>query len=347
VKIKDFQLKRALERQAKPLTAASLAAIARLDWTEYEQEASRSWKPIGDLSGLEACTGLKYLGLIGNHTGDLTPLAGLAALEEAWIQRCGVEDLRPLSAKPHLAKLSLSGNRISSLAGLEGLTALTELSLDENKIESVEPLERLVCLSKLRLDRNQIAEIGSLGGLTAIEELWLSENPLADIAPLRAMTALTTLHLAGTKVSDPPPLSALPKLKELSLRGTPARGAPHNAGLLDALMERGVCIDGEQRMGASASWKVEKVVLKAFARLPGRRCCRSPTPGCVPLARGRLRPLVGMARWSARRRAIISDGMLDRRAEAQLTPPRPSRPSRGGPSRPCSRAWRRTSASPW
>jgi hypothetical protein len=60
--LRDAQLRRALRGDV-------LVDMKRLEWDEYNAEADRTWKPIFDLSGLEACVALEHVGLVGNHAG--------------------------------------------------------------------------------------------------------------------------------------------------------------------------------------------------------------------------------------------------------------------------------------
>ncbi|MFO0602880.1 MAG: hypothetical protein U0324_06880 [Polyangiales bacterium] len=264
--VADPRLRKALSRATGELTPEGLAKVTRLEWSEYEAEADRRWKPVEGLAGLEGCAALEYVGLVGNRVRDLAPLAPLAQLTEVWLQRNELGgDLRAFGAHPRLRVLQLSGNRLSALDGVEGCPALAELGVDANQLASLAPLAGLARLEKLRADRNLVADVAPLAGLAALRALWLSDNPLADVAPLAALTGLATLHLADTRVDDLGPLLALPRLEEVVVRGTPGASTPAGRAVVEALLARGVRVDGERRAGADAGWVVTPVALVRFA----------------------------------------------------------------------------------
>ena len=78
-----------------------------------------------DLSGLEACTGLKVLSLYGAKPVTLAPLAALTKLESLTLSNCGALDLSPLEGLQELEVLGLSSS--NELASLEPLTTLPKL----------------------------------------------------------------------------------------------------------------------------------------------------------------------------------------------------------------------------
>ena len=78
-----------------------------------------------DLSGLEACTGLKVLSLYGAKPVTLAPLAALTKLESLTLSNCGTLDLSPLEGLQKLEVLGLSSS--NELASLEPLTTLPKL----------------------------------------------------------------------------------------------------------------------------------------------------------------------------------------------------------------------------
>ena len=78
-----------------------------------------------DLSGLQACTGLKVLSLYGAKPATLAPLAALTKLESLTLSNCGALDLSPLEGLQELEVLGLSSS--NELASLEPLTTLPKL----------------------------------------------------------------------------------------------------------------------------------------------------------------------------------------------------------------------------
>lgn len=84
-----------------------------------------------DLSGLEACTGLKVLSLYGAKPVTLAPLAALTKLESLTLSNCGALDLSPLEGLQELEVLGLSSS--NELASLEPLTTLPKTAVSEHR----------------------------------------------------------------------------------------------------------------------------------------------------------------------------------------------------------------------
>ena len=111
---------------------------------------------------------LTLLGLDDNQIWDVSPLAGLTALEF----------------------LYLESNVISNIAPLGGLVNLTDLYLDDNLIVNVDALEDLDNLNYVRLRNNDIESLGGGpwgdSGLMANDGLDAGDEVLLDGNPLRA-----------------------------------------------------------------------------------------------------------------------------------------------------------------
>lgn len=149
---------------------------------------------IHDLSGLEHCTGLQVLIVVGNEIKDLSPLAGLTAL---W-------------------GLDASDNDIDDIAPLAGLTGLQQLSLSENVISDISALEGLDEIRTLRLQENLLTDVAPLGNMSMIEYLNLSWNGIADIGPLVANSGLGTgdqVHLHVNPLSFESVTTHIPALQ--------------------------------------------------------------------------------------------------------------------------------------
>ncbi len=173
-----------------PITARDMATLVEL-CIDYDD--------IRDLSGLEYAVNLRELDANNNLFTDLSPLAGLAKLEE----------------------LDLGNNpRIEDISPLGGLAALKLLGLYYCEIDSGKHPEAIANLSNLEvlfLDNNQLTEASWLAGLTKLNNLILSDNQLADISPLAGLVALNWLYLGGNIIEDVSALSALLELETLSL----------------------------------------------------------------------------------------------------------------------------------
>jgi|TARA_B100001971_G_C18224602_1_gene559487 hypothetical protein len=137
-----------------------------------------------NLTGLEYCVNLQYLGLWDNNISDISALAGLINLQG----------------------LDFEGNNISDISSLAGLTNLEYLGLLGNNINDISPLAGLVNLKWLNLWKNNISDISSLTGLTNLEYLGLWDNNISDISPLAGLINLQDLDLVSNNISDISPL---------------------------------------------------------------------------------------------------------------------------------------------
>jgi len=131
---------------------------------------------ITDLSGIEACTALRFLHVSNNQISDLHPVQGLLQLYSLGLWANQISDLNPLRNLVGLVQLSLGSNQIEDLQWLANLTALEYLSLSSNRIVDVGHLSRLVNLTTLQLNANQISDIARLVGLTNIQSIQLDYN---------------------------------------------------------------------------------------------------------------------------------------------------------------------------
>ena len=140
---------------------------------------------ISSLDGLQYATNLTSVSLGDNVITDITPLLGLAALQDA----------------------NVSYNQISgTVPSLAGLTSLTRLNLSGNQIDDVSGIAGAVTLESLWLNGNQITQAAPLAGLVNLIELDLSDNQIEDVSPMVGLTNLSYLGLAGNRISDVTPL---------------------------------------------------------------------------------------------------------------------------------------------
>jgi hypothetical protein len=139
---------------------------------------------IVDITGLEYCTGLMYLGLGHNQIGDnITPLSGLTNLMYLDLASNETGDLSLLSGLGGLQGLILASNSISDISSLSGLSGLMYLDLQSNLIgDNVSPLSGLTNLMYLYLQSNGITDIEPLvnnTGISSGDEVDISDNPLS------------------------------------------------------------------------------------------------------------------------------------------------------------------------
>jgi Leucine-rich repeat (LRR) protein len=141
------------------ITTAELANLIQL-------VVDRSY--ITDLSGLEYCTNLTWLSLVGNQISDISALAGLTNLE----------------------RLNLDGNIISDISPLADLTNLQVLWLGRNNIIDISPLDGLINLQWLNLPYNNINDIRPL-----VQNSGLSGGDMVDLEGNRLSAASVGIYL--------------------------------------------------------------------------------------------------------------------------------------------------------
>ena len=221
------------------VTNAQLAGIEALD-----VGAGVSHVPIvGTLQGIEYLISLVEL-RINVSTYDISPLAGLVALEELRLIFHGpmsyVYDFSPLANLVNMRVLSLYGRvgrpnppgggywalppnmwiQISDLSPLAGMTKLESFTLINSHVEDLSPLAGMPNLETLYLPGNyRITDISALSGLMGLNYLNLLGSRIADISPLSELINLESLNLAGYRISDLSPLSGLINLRVLNIAG--------------------------------------------------------------------------------------------------------------------------------
>ena len=207
---------------------------------------------IHDAKQLSRLVNLTFLALHGVE--DLTPLAGLAKLEELFVSHFNIRDLSPLARLVNLElihmgtsasdlsplagltklrHLYLPGGDISDLTPLAGLTGLEELYLFGNDVADISPLAGLTDLKRLDFSRNDISDISSLAGLSNLKWLNLHNNIISDISALAGLSNLTWLDVSVNEISDLSPLDGLrPNMKFLGTYDNPGfpQGGPKIGG---------------------------------------------------------------------------------------------------------------------
>ncbi len=96
---------------------------------------------------------------------DLTPLAGLTALQMLSLRDTTILDLSPISGLTSLKGLGLALTGVTDLAPISGLTALETLSLWQARDS----------------DRAMLTDLSPIAGLTHLKSLSLDNTPVADL----------------------------------------------------------------------------------------------------------------------------------------------------------------------
>jgi hypothetical protein len=195
-------------------------------WRPWIKELRFPRENLNDLTPLAGLTALQHLDLRATRVGDVSPLAGLTALQNLSLRGTRVSGVSPLAGLTALQNLDLTGTRVGDVSPLAGLTALQNLSLRGTRVGDVSPLASLTALKSLDLRGIRVSDVSPLAGLTALQKLDLGSTRVDDVSPLASLTALQNLNLSGTQVDDVSPLASLTALENLSLHNSRVIGAP-------------------------------------------------------------------------------------------------------------------------
>lgn len=163
------------------ISAADLARVEGLNI--YNQK-------ISNYTGLEKCTNLKDLVLIGTGLTSLNSLPSMQNLTFLDVSyNSQLKSVSGIASKfPNLTALAVSSCGISDISPVASLKGLTKLSAYENQLTDVSSLKGLTALYELNLADNQIADISALASLTKLESLDVSSNKLRSISAIANMS---------------------------------------------------------------------------------------------------------------------------------------------------------------
>ena len=185
VNIPDPNLERAIREEIGLLADRPVTQLVMNQLTGLDAGNSQ----IGDLTGLEHATNLKWIDLHQNNISDLKPLADLTHLERLSLWGNPISDLSPIANLIQLRGLDLGGCDVSDITPLANLTQLEWLTLHWNHlIEDITPLANLTRLTDLRLSGNRIMNVSPLANLTMLEELRIDNNQIIDYSPLDGLS---------------------------------------------------------------------------------------------------------------------------------------------------------------
>jgi len=186
---------------------------------------------ISDLSPLAGLSALQSLDCSKTEVSDLGPLAALSALQSLDCSATQVSDLGPLAALSALQSLGCSATQVSDLGPLAGLSALQSLGCCYTWVSDLGPLAGLSALQSLDCYRTQVSDLGPLAGLSALQSLNCYRTQVSDLGPLAGLSALQSLGCWNTQVSDLGPLAGLSALQSLNCSRTRVSDLGPLAGL--------------------------------------------------------------------------------------------------------------------
>ena len=132
---------------------------------------------------------LKTLRINGNYNkkiefSNLTPLSGLAKLQQLDLSHTLVTDLTPLAGLAELQQLDVSNTLITELTPLTGLAELQLLDVSNTLISDLTPLAGLTELQLLDVSNTLISDLTPLAGLAELQRLNIVETQVNDISPI-------------------------------------------------------------------------------------------------------------------------------------------------------------------
>ncbi len=187
----EAAIRKELKKPAGELTKVDLEKVTKLDLKQNE---------LTDVKGLENLTQLQNLHLDWNKltNEDLKPLTGLTNLR--WLGLGGIPplgDLTPLGGLAKLEQLQLAYDRLTNISSLSRLKELKTIDLSATSLtdEQLEHLSGLTKLTALDLRQNRLTDVSALAGLTQLAYLTLNDNQLTDASPLMTLKKLKRLNL--------------------------------------------------------------------------------------------------------------------------------------------------------
>ena len=116
----------------------------------------------------------------GTAVSDLTPLAGMEALREAYCGATPVIDLHPLRACSRLEKLCLYDTLVENLEPLRDLQSIRRLCCANTKVHSLKPLSRLQQLEVLSISNTSITSLAPIWGLMRLRRLRCANTAVSN-----------------------------------------------------------------------------------------------------------------------------------------------------------------------
>lgn len=181
---------------------------------------------------------VRHVTLTNVPVTDLSPLAGLKALDQLILNATGAIDFAALDphqlvglglartpfsnlqSQTRLGDLSLDRTQTRNFGFLKGMPRLVRLAItNEPEFRDLALLCRATKLKWISLSGTSVADLSPVTKLAALTDLDLSETPVTDLSPLRKLAYLEALRLAKTRLKDLEGLVGVPRLKVLHLEG--------------------------------------------------------------------------------------------------------------------------------
>jgi internalin A len=187
----EAEIRKKLQKPEGPIRVADLKKVRSLNLSQAPRTSQI------DVCTFSHLTSLKDLFLGPGDYDDLSPLAGLKALESLSAANNAVHDASPLAKLSKLDRLDLGHTQVADLTPIAALTTLTELTLNDTQITDLSPLAKLTKLEKLDIQHTQVKDASPLKPLKKLKFLYAAGTPADE----EALT-LAPVRGNGTKVID-------------------------------------------------------------------------------------------------------------------------------------------------
>lgn len=226
-----------LENVVRDIVGKNIGPIMREDVEQIKRLSARV-RGISNIDALQFFTALEEIDLYGNRITDLLPLANLTSLKKLNIGKnfnvlttvdpgqTGL-DISPLKGLAMLEELDISDNMIVNIDDLKSLSSLKKLVATKNRISDISALSNCISLIDVDVSYNYginadntergISDLTPLFGIKTLESINASYNLIEDVTGIEALENLSTLDLSVNFISNIKPINRLKSVKTVNL----------------------------------------------------------------------------------------------------------------------------------
>lgn len=226
-----------LENVVRNIVGKNIGPIMRSD-VENIKSLSARVRGISNINALQYFTALENIDLYGNRITDLTPLTNLTSLKSLNIGKnynvltavnpgqTGL-DISPLKGLALLEELDASDNMLTNIDALRSLNSLKRLILTKNRLCDISPLAGCKMLKYVDISYNYglnednttrgISDISPLFDIKTLEIINASNNIIENITGIESLVNLYDIDLSANYISDILPLNKLQSVKKINL----------------------------------------------------------------------------------------------------------------------------------
>ncbi len=226
-----------LENVVRDIVGKNIGPIMRAD-VENIKSLSARVRGISNIDALQYFTALEDVDLYGNRITDLTSLSNLTSLKRLNIgknfnvltavdpSQTGL-DITPIKGLAMLEELDVSDNMIVNIDALKSLSSLKKLVATKNRISDISALSNCISLKYVDVSYNYginadntergISDLTPLFGINTLETINASWNLIEDVTGIEALENLLSLDLSVNFISNIKPINMLKSVKTVNL----------------------------------------------------------------------------------------------------------------------------------